>query len=175
MRSCRQCTMVGAVALLVLGAWPASAQTPPGGAAKPRPAAAGSPAAAPKGDDLAAIHKRFQELYAARNYNAALVEAQKFEAAVKARLGTSHQNYGTALDESGDVYEAQGKRDEAEALYKQALTVYEKVRGVSQLNVANTLDNLGKVNQRQGKYAEAEGFYNPRTGDQGKSRGRKPA
>jgi hypothetical protein len=46
MRSCRQCTMIGAVALLVLAAWPAAAQTPPGGAAKPRPAAAGSPAAA---------------------------------------------------------------------------------------------------------------------------------
>jgi hypothetical protein len=61
MKSCRRCTMMGAVALLVLAAWPGSAQTPPGGTAKPRPPAAGSPAVAPKGEDIGAIHKRFQE------------------------------------------------------------------------------------------------------------------
>src|SRR5271167_16384 len=41
-----------------------------------------APATAQQGD-LNAIYKRFGELYAAGNYPAALVEAQKYEAAVK--------------------------------------------------------------------------------------------
>jgi len=44
-----------------------------------------TPAAAQQAD-LNAIYKRFNELYEAGNYPAALVEAQKFEAAVKARF-----------------------------------------------------------------------------------------
>jgi hypothetical protein len=46
MTTCRQSRMMGAIALLLLAAWPASAQTPPGGAAKPQSVTAGSPAAA---------------------------------------------------------------------------------------------------------------------------------
>jgi hypothetical protein len=34
--------------------------------------------------DIGAIYKRFQEFYGAGNYTAALVEAQKYEGAVKA-------------------------------------------------------------------------------------------
>ena len=48
-----------------------------------------APAAAQQ-SDLNAILKRFEELYAAGNYPAALVEAQKFEAGVKARFGVNH-------------------------------------------------------------------------------------
>jgi tetratricopeptide (TPR) repeat protein len=113
----------------------------------------------PKGDDLAAIHKRFQDLYAARNYAAALAEAQKYEAAVKAQFGTSHPNHGLALNELANVYYSQGKYGEAEPLYKRALTIYENAGGVNQLNVATTLNNLGLVAQSERKYDEAEGFY----------------
>jgi hypothetical protein len=60
--------------------------------------------------DFDAIYKRFvDELYRAGNYPAALVEAQRFEAAVKARFGTNHANYAAALDNLGLVYEAQGR------------------------------------------------------------------
>src|ERR1700674_3116190 len=90
MRSGRHSKMLNAVAFLVLATWPALAQTLPSGTAKPRPAAATAPAAAPKGDEFSAIHKRFQDLYAARNYPEALIEAQKYETAVKAQLGTNH-------------------------------------------------------------------------------------
>jgi hypothetical protein len=39
------------------------------------------------------IEKRFQELYAAKNYAAALAEAKKIEAIVKDRLGVDHRLY----------------------------------------------------------------------------------
>jgi hypothetical protein len=52
--------------------------------------------------------ERFQELYAARDYPGALVEAQKYEAVVKAQLGTSHPNYGLALNALGVVCESLG-------------------------------------------------------------------
>jgi hypothetical protein len=60
--------------------------------------------------DFDAIYKRFvDQLYRAGNYPAALVEAQRFEAAVKARFGTNHTNYAAALHNLGLVYEAQGR------------------------------------------------------------------
>jgi hypothetical protein len=55
-----------------------------------------TPAAAQQGD-LHAINKRQSELRAAGNYPAALVEAQKFEAGIKARFGINHPNYAVAL------------------------------------------------------------------------------
>src|SRR5436190_1476634 len=64
--------------------------------------------------DLNAIQNRFNELYTAGNYPAALVEAQKLEAGVKARLGVNHRSYAVALGSLGIVYHAQGKYADAE-------------------------------------------------------------
>jgi tetratricopeptide (TPR) repeat protein len=114
---------------------------------------------ASKGDELTAIHKRFSELYAARNYPAALAEAQKYEAAVKAKLGTAHPSYGTALNELGIVYHAQGKYGEAEEFLARALTIYERSGNANLLNIANTLTNLGNVERSQAKYSKAEPLY----------------
>jgi hypothetical protein len=47
--------------------------------------------------DLNASLRRFNELNHAGDYPAALAEAQKFEAAVKARFGVNHANYAIAL------------------------------------------------------------------------------
>jgi CHAT domain-containing protein/tetratricopeptide (TPR) repeat protein len=157
-KSWRRTRMIGAAAFFALLASPALAQTPARVGVKPKPAIAASSAAAAKSDELTAIRKRFEELYAARNYPAALVEAQKYEAAVTATLGTSHQNYGTALNELGRVHDAQGQRDEAEVLYKRALAVYEST-GANPLHVAPVLNNLGNLYRFEAKYSEAENFY----------------
>jgi tetratricopeptide (TPR) repeat protein len=117
-----------------------------------------APAVAQQGD-LNAILKRFNEFYGAGNYPAALVEAQNFEAGVKARFGVNHANYGVALNNLAMVFEAQGKYADAEELFKRALAIYEKARGASQPIVANTLNNLAAVYDEQGKYADAEGLY----------------
>ena len=81
-----------------------------------------TPAASQQGDPVA-IQKRFNELYAAGNYPAALVEAQKLEAGFKARFGVNHANYAIALASLADVYSVQGKYAEAEALYKRAVVI----------------------------------------------------
>jgi CHAT domain-containing protein/Tfp pilus assembly protein PilF len=117
-----------------------------------------APAAAQQGD-LNAIQKRYNELYAAGNYGAALVEAQKLEAVVKARFGVNHGNYGIALNNLAKVYEEQGKYADAEGLHKRALAIKEKALGKDHPDVANSLNNLAVVYRAQGKYADAEGFY----------------
>ena len=81
-----------------------------------------APAAAQQGD-LNAILRRFNELYDAGNYAAALVEAQKHEAGVKARFGVNNAYYGNTLYNLANVYEAQAKYAEAEGLYKRALAI----------------------------------------------------
>jgi CHAT domain-containing protein/tetratricopeptide (TPR) repeat protein len=113
------------------------------------------PAAAQQGD----LTKRFQELFAAGNYPAALVEAQKVEAVVKARFGVNHANYSTALNNLAIVYEEQGRYAEAEGIHKRALAIREKALGTDHPDVAQSLHNLGVVYNDQGKYAEAEGQF----------------
>jgi hypothetical protein len=78
-----------------------------------------TPAVAQQGDHNA-IFRRLSELHAAGNYPAALVEAQKHEAAVKARFGVNHPNYAAALNSLAVVYVSLGKYADAEGLYKRA-------------------------------------------------------
>ena len=59
-------------------------------------------------DDLDVIAKRHSEFMSAGNYAAALAEAQKYEAAVKARLGVNHARYAGALFFLANVTRAQG-------------------------------------------------------------------
>src|SRR5579871_1363521 len=79
--------------------------------------------------DFNAMHTRVQELFAGGNYTAALVEAQKFEAAAKAQLGTNHTNYALALNDLALIYRVQGSYADAEPLYRRSLTIYEKALG----------------------------------------------
>ena len=115
-----------------------------------------APAAAQKGD-LEAIVKRYDQLFDAGNYPAALVEAQKLEAGVKARFGVNNAIYGVALRSLAHVYFEQGKYADAEGLYKRVLAIGDKALGTD--TVALTLRNLADVYTVQGKYADAEGVY----------------
>jgi CHAT domain-containing protein/tetratricopeptide (TPR) repeat protein len=117
-----------------------------------------APAAAQQ-TDLNAILRRSNELHAAGNYPAALVEAQKLEAAVKARFGEKHANYARALINLARVYQSQDNYGEAEGLYRRALTITEKAAGENHPDVATALNNLANVYYRQRKYADAEGLH----------------
>src|SRR5438046_2433058 len=79
--------------------------------------------------DIGAIHKRFEEFYNAGNYAAALLEAQRLEAAVKARFGVNRTIYAAALSNLAIVYENLGKFTEAEGLHRRALMIKEKALG----------------------------------------------
>jgi CHAT domain-containing protein/Tfp pilus assembly protein PilF len=109
--------------------------------------------------NLNAIVNHFNAYYVAGNYPAALAEAQKFEAGAKARFGVSHPVYAYALTMQGAVYKAQGKYSEAEAFFKRALEINEKVRGPNHPDVATVLYNLAVAYRDEGKYVDAEGLY----------------
>jgi CHAT domain-containing protein/tetratricopeptide (TPR) repeat protein len=116
-----------------------------------------APSAAQQGD-VDAITKRFLERYTAGDYPAALVEAQKYESAVKARFGVNHANYAIALNFFAVVYRAQGNYAQAEELQKRALAIRERTLGAGHPDVAQSLNNLANVYNNQGRYADAEGL-----------------
>src|SRR5262245_105695 len=61
------------------------------------------------------------------DHAAALLKAQKLEAAAKAQFGINHTSYAYALNVLATVYMAQEKPDEAEGLYRRALAIREHV------------------------------------------------
>jgi tetratricopeptide (TPR) repeat protein len=108
--------------------------------------------------DLDVFVKRYDEFFQAGNYDAALAEARKFEAAARARYGAQHESYAGALFLQARALYVLGKYPEAEKLYKLALPIFEKAKpgAASTRDLAKTLNGLGRVYEHQGRYAEAE-------------------
>ena len=106
--------------------------------------------------DVAAIYKRWQELFEGGNYPAALVEAQRYEAEVKAQFGINHPNYATSLDALAVLYKNQARYADAEPLYKRALAITEKALDPDNPTVGAALNNLAELYEDQGRYPEAE-------------------
>ena len=103
--------------------------------------------------DISAI----EQLMARGDHAAALLEAQKLEAATKAQFGINHTSYAYVLNLLATVYLTQEKYDEAEGLYRRAMAIREKVLGDDHPAVAHTLTNLSLLYSLQRKFAEAEG------------------
>ena len=61
-----------------------------------------------------------------------------------------------ALHNIGRLYADQGKLDEAEKMYQQALQGYKKALGTEHISTLNTVNNLGLLYIHQGKLNEAE-------------------
>ena len=57
------------------------------------------------------------------------------------------------------LYESQGRYNEAEPLYQQALALRQKLLGDDHPHVATSLNNLAGLYYSQGKYKEAEPLY----------------
>src|SRR5262245_60735510 len=122
-----------------------------------------SMAAAPAGaqtGDIAAIQKSYNQLFAAGDYAAALVEAQKLEALAKQRFGTEHAVYATALHNLAVVYKEQNELAESETRHKRALAIREKLFGASHPEVAKSLNELADLYADHARYAEAEHLPN---------------
>jgi tetratricopeptide (TPR) repeat protein/CHAT domain-containing protein len=109
--------------------------------------------------DIQTIYKRYEEFRTAGNYSAALLEAQKYEAATRAKFGADHPSYAFALNLLAIVYQAQGKYADAEPRFQRALAIWEKTLGASHPNVAAALVNVANVYQAEGRYADAEPLY----------------
>ncbi len=109
--------------------------------------------------DIEATNQRYQRLYAAGNYGAALVEARKLEQAVRQIGGTTHSNYPLVLEFVGNSLTGQGKYAEAEEAHLRVLAIREKMYGASSTQAADSLNNLGNAKLRQGRLDDAEGYF----------------
>jgi CHAT domain-containing protein/Tfp pilus assembly protein PilF len=108
--------------------------------------------------DPAAAQKRFQDLYEAGNYSAALAEAQKAEASAK-RAGTNNFAYVSALNDLARAHQALGRYAEAASMFKQVLSVLQKNVSPTDPSVAQPLANLATVYLLQSNPGEAEKLY----------------
>jgi tetratricopeptide (TPR) repeat protein len=122
--------------------------------------AVGVPAASLSDQELVSIHRRFLDLFAARNYVAALLEAQKLEVIARARFGIDDKRYAEAIRPLAMSYLAQGRYGEAEAYFARVLAIKERNLVPSDPDLVQALDDLAEVYQAQGRTAEAVGVTN---------------
>jgi tetratricopeptide (TPR) repeat protein len=59
----------------------------------------------------------------------------------------------------GDLYNDQGKFEEAQSMYKRALYSREKALRAEHTSTLDTVNNLGNLYNDQGKHIEAEQMY----------------
>ena len=95
--------------------------------------------------------------YSERNYaeaeiqlKAALKKAEEFE--------SDDPRLATSLNNLAGLYQAQGKYNEAEPLYKRALGIDEKTLGPDHPDVAQSLENYADLLRKTGRNSEAERF-----------------
>ncbi len=88
---------------------------------------------------------------AEKMFEGALEEAQKLSPE-DTRLASSFNNLAL-------VYQKQGQPRKAAPLYKRALAVFERARGVSRKHLASTLDNLAELYFNQGDLVKARALY----------------
>ena len=108
--------------------------------------------------DVAAAQKRFQDLYAAGDYSAALAEAQKTEAAAK-RSGTNNFTYVSALNDLARAHQALGRYPEAAGMFKQVVGTLQKNLPPTDPRLAQPLANLATVYLLQANPGAAEKLY----------------
>jgi CHAT domain-containing protein/tetratricopeptide (TPR) repeat protein len=108
--------------------------------------------------DIAAAQKRFQALYAGGKYQAALLEAQKNEAAAN-REGVNTLPYVLALNDLGRAYQALGRYNEAARAFKQVVGTLKKNVPPTDPKLIQSNANLAKVYLLLGRYDEAETMF----------------
>src|SRR6516225_810208 len=108
-------------------------------------------------DELQTIFMRMRALSVAGDHDGALVEAQRYEAGMKARFGVNHPNYERALNALGIVYRHLGRYADAVAVQRQVLAMRERRR--DDRAIAESLNNLAVVYEKEGKYAPAEELF----------------
>lgn len=83
-----------------------------------------------------------------------------FQAAIKeAERSGPNLPLAESLDGLAEVYIAQGKKNEAEPLYKRSLEIREKALGPDHLDLANSIDKIADLYTAQHRRSEAEPLY----------------
>ena len=73
----------------------------------------------------------------------------------KRLLGEAHPDVATSLNNLAALYRSQGRYEEAEPLYRDALAMGQRLLGEAHPDVASSLFNLGALRYNQGRYSEA--------------------
>ncbi len=102
-------------------------------------------------DEGVRAHEQGRYVEAGRLLSAALKEAENFK--------QNDSRVVDSLNNLAELYYTHGKYDQAEPLYKRALSIAEQVLSADDPKLARSLNNLGTLYQTQGKYVEAEPLY----------------
>jgi len=70
-------------------------------------------------------------------------------------LGEAHPDVATSLNNLAALYDSQGRYEEAEPLYRDALAMSKQLLGDEHSDVASCLFNLGALRHNQSRYREA--------------------
>ena len=78
---------------------------------------------------------------------------------VENRLGDSHPDVASSLNNLAALYYSQGKYSKVEALYQKAFEMRKGLFEGDYLNMASSFNNLAGMYYSQGRYSEAEPLY----------------
>jgi CHAT domain-containing protein/Tfp pilus assembly protein PilF len=99
------------------------------------------------------------KLYQAGAYDQAIPLAKRALAITEARLGPSHLEVATSLNNLAMLYLAKDEYERAEPLYQRALAIREAALGPKHPDVATSLNNLAMLYQEKGEYERAEPLH----------------
>jgi tetratricopeptide (TPR) repeat protein/CHAT domain-containing protein len=102
--------------------------------------------------------KRFQELFSAGDFKAALTEAQKNEAAAK-RRGTNNINYVSALNDLARAQFQLGHYDEAAKLFQRVVDALQKNIPANDPRLLQSKNNLADAYLKLTRFDDAERIY----------------
>lgn len=102
------------------------------------------------------LNHEVMTLYKYGIYAQALPVARKVLEVAEKAVGPNHLSVAISLDNLSLVCVVLGQHDEAEALYRRALAIWETAK---RPNMALALYGLAELYRAQGKEAEAERFY----------------
>ena len=125
-------------------------------------------AKSPNSPMLASLHLQAGKAYASRLEQGAAQEYEReiekatmhLEKAVRLlEPSDPSEDHAASLNNLAFFYEEQGRYEQAEPLYEQALAMMRKLRGEDHPNVATSLNNLAELHRSQGHYEQAEPLY----------------
>ncbi|WP_295559747.1 tetratricopeptide repeat protein [uncultured Hyphomicrobium sp.] len=119
----------------------------------------GAPAAAQDTNSIDALNAEAARLSGQGKYAEAAPISERLLALREAKLGPSHPEVATSLNDLATIYRALARYADAEAMYKRSLAMRETALGREHLHVAISLNNLGSLYRLQGRYADAEPLY----------------
>ena len=121
-----------------------------------------------KDPSLATLYERMGQIYRQRLERGECQDYQKEQALaieyfskaadLQNELGLE-EHYASTLNNLAALYDSQGRYDQAEPLYLQALELCKRLLGEDHPQVATSFNNLAGLYESQGRYEQAEPLY----------------